>query len=58
LLTFGNVTLADLGSNPIRAAISGSFWWTLFWIGLAVLGIVVQLQANRSFEIEAYDNRI
>ena len=58
LLTFGNVTLADLGGNPVRAAISGSFWWTLFWILLAVLGIVAQLQANRSYEIEAYDNRI
>ncbi len=58
LLAFGNVTLAELGGNPVRAAISASFWWTLFWIVLAVLGIVVQLQANRSYEIEAYDNRI
>ena len=52
------LAVADLGANPIRSALSDSFWWSIFWIALVVMGIIVQLQANRAYEIEPYDNRI
>jgi hypothetical protein len=36
-------------------AIANSFWWFLFFLVMAGAGIVVQIMANRSFEIEAYN---
>lgn len=58
LLVFGGLTVEDFGRNPVRQAIGDSFWWTVFWLVLLVLGIIVQLQANRSYQIEPYENRI
>lgn len=59
-LMFGAVgmTLAKFTNNPIRSMLSGSPIWTILFIVLAIAGIVVQLRVNRSWEIEAYENRI
>jgi len=58
LFAFAGLDVGDLGTEAVRVAISDSFWWTIFWIILAVLGIIVQLAVNRSYAVEPYDNRI
>ncbi len=55
LAMFGNLTPAEMLLNPVMTAISNSFWWLLFYLVLAIAGIVVQLGANRSYELESYN---
>jgi hypothetical protein len=55
LAMFGNLTPAELLLNPVLTAIQNSFWWLLFFLVLAIAGIVVQIGANRAYEIEAYN---
>ena len=55
LAMFGNLTPAQMMLNPVMTAVSNSFWWLLFYLVLAVAGIVVQLGANRSYELESYN---
>lgn len=58
LMVLGIVSVNDLGSGAVRAAIGNSFWWLLGFIVLAVLGFLAQIRATEGFEIEAYENRI
>jgi hypothetical protein len=55
LALFGNLAPAELLLSPVRVAIANSFWWFLFFLVMAGAGIVVQIMANRSFELEAYN---
>jgi hypothetical protein len=55
LVLFDNTLAVRLLENPVKLAIENSFWWLLFFLVVAGLGIVFQIQANRSFEAEAYD---
>ncbi len=50
-LVFGQVTVADLqaGGNFIRPIFQGSWFWGLVWLVLVVVGVVVQIQANRTY---------
>jgi len=41
--------------SPVLSAIQNSFWWFLFFIAFVVAGIVVQIRANQSYEIESYN---
>jgi hypothetical protein len=52
---FGNLTPAQMAGSPVTAAIQNSFWWLLFFVVVAGAGIVVQIRANRAYEIEAYN---
>ena len=56
LAAFGDLTPAQMLLSPVWAAITSSFWWLLFFLVMAIAGIVVQLWATRSYEIEAYNN--
>jgi hypothetical protein len=56
LAAFGDLTPAEILIGPVTAAITNSFWWLLFFLVLSVAGIVVQLWANRSYQIEGYDH--
>ena len=58
LLGVGGLALANLAENPVRRMLEGSPLLIILFVVTAVAGIVVQLQANREFEIEAYENRI
>ncbi len=58
MLGIGGMAVADLGRNAVQYVLNQGFLWALFWLVLLVLGIVVQLQANRSYTVEAYENRI
>ena len=55
LAMFGDLTPAAMMLNPVMTAISNSFWWLLFYLVLAITGIVVQIGANRSYELESYN---
>ena len=59
-LMFGYIgmTLAKFVENPIRFALNDSPLWTIVFLVLVVLGIAAQIYSTRSFEIEAYENRI
>lgn len=55
LAMFDSTIAVSLLNNPVRLAIENSFWWLLFFLVVAGLGIVVQIQANRAFDIEEYN---
>jgi hypothetical protein len=55
LAAFGELTPAQILVGPVAAAIANSFWWLLFFLVVSAAGIVVQLWANRSYQIEGYD---
>jgi hypothetical protein len=59
-LMFGytGMTLAKFVDNPIRVALNDSPLWTIIFFVLLILGIVGQIYSTRSYEIEAYENRI
>jgi len=45
----------ELLDNPVQQALDESFWWLLFFVVIAGLGIIAQFRQNRDFEIETYD---
>ena len=55
LAMFSGMGPIELMMDPVKTAIDESFWWLLFFLVIAGLGIIAQIQANRSFEAEAYD---
>lgn len=55
LAIFGNLSTTELLISPVRVAVANSFWWLLFFLVVAGAGIVVQIMANRSFNIESYN---
>lgn len=59
-LMFGYIgmTLAKFVENPIQFALKDSPLWTIVFLVLAGLGIAAQIYSTRTFEIEAYENRI
>jgi hypothetical protein len=59
VLGVGGMSLASLFNNPVQVVLASTGWlWTLIFIVLVGAGIFVQIMANRSYEIEAYENRI
>ena len=55
LAMFSGMGPIELIMDPVKTAVDESFWWLLFFLVIAGLGIIAQIQANRSFEAEAYD---
>ena len=55
LVLFNGAIAVSMFENPVRLALDTSFWWLLFFLVVAGLGIVFQIQANRSFEIDNYN---
>ncbi len=55
LVLFDNTIAVLLLENPVKLAIDDSFWWLLFFLVVAGLGIVAQIQANRTFEVDTYN---
>ena len=52
------LTLLKLVENPVRTMFDDSPIWFIIFLVLTILGIVVQLGVNRSYDIEPYENRI
>jgi hypothetical protein len=55
LYLFGGLPSTQIAANPVRAAMSGSFLWTLTYILLAIIGVVSQFESTRSVEVESYN---
>jgi hypothetical protein len=51
MLAFGQITPAELqsGANLIQPIFQGSWFWGIVWIVLTAVGVVVQLNANRTY---------
>lgn len=52
------VSMAQASVDPIRTMLQGSPFWSIIFIVMAAAGIFVQLRTGRSYQLEAYDNRI
>ncbi len=52
LLVLGRVSLESLriAGNSIGPVLQDSWFWLIVWLVLAIAGIVVQIQTNRSYE--------
>lgn len=55
LALFSGTAAVSLLENPVRLAIQNSFWWLLFFLIVAVLGIVFQIQTTRAYLGEDYN---
>jgi hypothetical protein len=55
LVIFDNTLVIKLLENPVKYTLETSFWWSLFFLVVAGMGIAAQIQANRSFEADAYN---
>lgn len=55
LVAFGNLSFQEMLFDPVRMAINNSFWWLVFFLVLAIAGIVVQWRDTASFEAETYN---
>ena len=57
-LIVGQVTVSQLqaGGNFLRPGFQGSWFWGLGWLALTLIGVVIQLRTNRTYEFskEAY----
>ena len=54
LYLFGGQS-AQLSQNLVRTGLQNSPLWTIVFIVLAILGIVLQYQSTKSFEVETYN---
>jgi hypothetical protein len=55
LAVFRGVLYVNLLENPVKHAIDDSFWWLIFFLVIAILGVVTQIQANQGWEVESYN---
>lgn len=49
------VQLMTIAENPMQILLNGSFIWTLLFLLMAGAGIVLQIMANRSWQVESYN---
>jgi hypothetical protein len=55
MLGIGGVTLTQLAEHPLRLLWQTSPFMAIVFVLLAIAGIVVQIRANRRFEVETYN---
>ena len=58
LLLFGRITFESLGGNPVRLVLEDSIFWMIAWLILGFVGFAIQIASNRTYVIEAPENRI
>ncbi|MFL7893505.1 MAG: DUF4203 domain-containing protein [Anaerolineales bacterium] len=58
LLLFGRIPFDALGENPVRAVLNDSTLWFIVWLVLGFVGFAMQIASNRTYVIEAPENRI
>ena len=54
MLTFGQITPSDLqsGANLIQPIFHGSWFWSIVWLVLTIVGVVVQIRANQTYAFQ------
>lgn len=55
LALFGGLPTAQLIQNPVAAALKNSPLWMIVFIVVGAMGLVAQIQNNRSFEAKTYN---
>jgi Domain of unknown function (DUF4203) len=55
LALFGGLPTSQLVQNPVAAALKASPFWMIVFIVLGAVGLVAQIQNNRSFEAKTYN---
>jgi hypothetical protein len=55
LASVGGLSPAQLAGSPVLSAIQDSFLWLIFFLVVAIAGIIFQIRSNQAYEIEAYD---
>jgi hypothetical protein len=58
LLLFGRIPFEALGDNPVRVVLDDSIFWLITWLVLGFVGFGIQIASNRTYVIEAPENRI
>ena len=58
LLLLGTIPLESLGDNPVRLVREDSIFWMIAWLVLGFVGFAIQIASNRTYVIEAPENRI
>ena len=54
LALFGSTTISQMAQNP-SAALQGSPFWMIIYIGLGLLAFAAQYATSRAYEIQSYD---
>jgi hypothetical protein len=54
LFMFGGLPPAETVANPVRAALQGSPLWMITFAIIAAIGVIVQYQTTRGWEVEVY----
>jgi hypothetical protein len=57
LLFLGRIALADLGTNPVRAVLDNSFWWSVVWLVLFGAGWFVQFVSTTGYAMRPTGRR-
>jgi Ni,Fe-hydrogenase I cytochrome b subunit len=55
LALFGGLPTSQLIQNPVAAALKNSPFWMIVFIVVGAMGLVAQIQNNRSFEAKTYN---
>jgi hypothetical protein len=58
LMVFGVIPPTTFGAGAVKAAIADSWFWLLGFLALWILGFAAQVYTGRSYQIEAYENRV
>lgn len=58
LLLLGRIPFEALGQNPVRAVLDDSIFWLIVWLVLGFVGFGIQIVSNRTYVIEAPENRV
>ncbi len=58
LAMFGGLPPEELVANPVKAAMQNSPFWMITFIILGIIGLVVQIGANRRYTAQPWENRI
>jgi Domain of unknown function (DUF4203) len=58
-LAFGTIPLADLQWGAVGAVVRQSWWWTLVYLALALLGVAAQwLLTSSRYTLDAYSRNV
>jgi len=55
LYLFGGQPAAQLAQNPVRTALAASPFWTIIFLLIAIVGVALQLQTTKRYEVESYN---
>jgi hypothetical protein len=55
LYLFGGLPAAEVTASPVRSVLRQSLLWSVSYVVMVALGVIVQYQSTRRFEVETYN---